>query len=402
MTGPDVDLSDPGLFATGDPHAAFARLRDSPGLYWNRERSGPGYWAVTRYADAVAVYRDTASFTSTRGTILGPNRGAADPAGGRMLVMTDPPYHGRLRAVLGRGFTPRIVQRLERRLEAEVRVLLERAVRAGRCDFVADVAARVPVVLICEMMGVPQADWELMYRLTSAAFSSDVPEAGASAAAVRAASAHAEILGYYANLLAHRRRDPREDLVSVLATAEVEGRRLSDRDVLLNCDNLIVGGNETTRHAAAGGLLALVQHPGQLERLRGDPALLEAAVEEVLRWTTPGMHVLRTAAAGAVVGGQSVGEGQQVVVWNISANRDEPAFPDAGAFDVGRRPNRHLAFGVGEHFCLGAALARMELRILFGELAARVASVELLGPAERLRSSVVCGLRRLPVALRPG
>ncbi len=389
----EVDLADPGLYGSGDPHPVFAFLRSQPGLAWNRERDGPGFWAVTRYADAVAVYRDTASFTSTRGAILRPDRGRPDPAGGRMLVMTDPPRHTKLRGILNRGFTPRTVDRLRARLDLTAGELLGRALERGRCDFVADVAARLPVITTCELMGVPAQDQARMLELTSTAF-------GATSG-LTAANAHAEILTYYAELVERRRLAPGDDLVSLLATAEVDGRRLTDAEVLLDCDNLVVGGNETTRHAAAGGLLALVQHPQELERLRREPGLVEAAVEEILRWTTPGMHVLRTAARTAVVGGQVVRPGEEVVVWNVSANRDPAAFERPDRFDAGRSPNRHLAFGTGEHFCLGAAMARLELRALFARVLADVAAVELAGPVERLRSNVVCGLERLPVVLRP-
>jgi cytochrome P450 len=394
-----ADLTDPDLYASGDPHATFAELRRSPGLRWHPEAAGPGFWSVTRYRDCLAAYRD-ASFTTTRGTLLAPDRGRSDPAWGKMLVMTDPPRHTKLRAVLNRGFTPAVVARLRERLATEIAALLDRALEARDVDFVTDVAARIPVVMICDMMGVPQADWDRMHGLTRVAFGSADPDYQLSPSErLSKGAAHTQILGYYARLLAERRRAPREDIVSTLATAEVDGRRLSDEEVLLDCDNLMVGGNETTRHAAAGGLLALIQHPDQLSMLRAEPGRLDAAVEEILRWTTPAIHIMRTARRETEVGGQAVRPGQQVVIWNLSANRDEAEFHVPGQFDVTRSENRHLSLGFGEHFCIGAALARMELRLLFEQLLARVRSVELGGPPERLRSNVIWGYKRLPVSI---
>jgi cytochrome P450 len=397
-----MDIDDPDLYALGDPHALFAELRRRPGLHWHDEPDGPGFWALVRHEDAVTAYRGTDWLTSIRGILLGPNRRSADPAGGRMLVMTDPPRHTRLRVVLNRAFTPRMVQRMHDSLTVAVEHLVERALAAGRCDFVNDVAAPVPAVMINEMMGVPRADWERMQELTRVAFGSSDPSFRRSPSErLSKGGAHAQILAYHAKLLAERRRAPGDDLVSVLATAEVEGRPLADAEILLHCDNLIVGGNETTLHAAAGGLLALIEHPDQWAALRAEPDLLDSAVEEMLRWTSPAIHVMRTVTREHLVGGQTVRPGEQVVIWNISANRDEAVFPEPQAFHVRRSPNRHLTFGIGEHFCLGASLARMELRVLFGHLLSRVERVELVGPPERLRSNIVAGYKRLPVALRP-
>jgi len=395
-----VDLADPVLHETDGVDRVFDELRRRSGLYWNAERDAPGFWAVTRYRDATAVCRDTTSFTSTHGTLLTSYRSEGEPGAGRMLVMTDPPRHGQLRSVLNRLFTPRMIGRLGRRLEVEVRGLVEAALDAGRCDFVADIAAQVPVALISELMGVPPEDRELMHRYTSAAFSSTGPlHRSDMAGRVSAAAAHAALIAYCCELVAARRREPRDDLVSILATARIDGAPLSDEEILVNCDNLIVGGNETVRHAASGGLLALLEHPGQFARLRAEPGLLDTAVEEILRWTTPGMHILRTASADVTVSGQRIRRGEQAVVWIVSANRDDEAFERAGSFDVSRSPNRHLTFGIGEHYCLGAALARLELRVLFRLLCSPALTMERSGPARRLRSTVARGLRELPILL---
>jgi cytochrome P450 len=396
----EPDLTDPDLYAAGDPHGIFARLREEPGLRWHPERDGPGFWAAVRYADCATVYRDTSSYTTRRGTLLGPDRGGPDPAAGKMLVMTDPPRHTKLRHVLNRGFTPAVVERLRARLEAEVDGLLDAALQAGRCDFLMDVAAPIPVAMMCAIMGVPPEDRDGMHRLTRVAFGSADPTYQLSdSERMSKGSAHSQLLAYYQTLLQARRLSPGDDLVSTLATLEVDGRRLSDQEIVLHCDNLVVGGNETTRHAAAGGLLALMDHPRELDRLRADPGLLEPAVEEILRWTSPAIHILRTARRSMVLGGQAILAGQQVVVWNVSANRDPHAFTDPDRFAVDRADNRHLSLGLGEHFCIGASLARMELRVLFQRLLARVARMEPAGAAERLRSNVIAGFTRLPVTL---
>jgi cytochrome P450 len=350
-----VDLTDLDLFTTGDPDAAFRHLRSHAPISWNPQADGPGFWVVVRHADVVRVLRDAAAFSVEKGMRLAVNRGRGDPAAGRMLVVTDPPRHDRLRAVVQHAFTTRSAARLEDHVRRLVDELL--APLPARCDFATDVAARLPVAVICGLLGVPRADGDRMLELTNAAFGSTDAEyrAGAPSPARAALLAHHDILAYFSDLLAARRRRPEDDLVSVLAEASVDGVRLTDEEVQLNCLNLLVGGNETTRHAAAGGLLALLQHPDQLRRLRADPALLPDAVEEVLRWTSPGLYALRTAKVDVDVAGTAVLAGQAVTVWMASANRDEAVFPDADRFDVGRRPNRHLTMGTGTHFCLGAA-----------------------------------------------
>ncbi len=398
----EVDLTDPTLYAFGDPHAVFSLLRAEAPVFWNREANGPGFWALTRYDDIARVYRDPATFRSEYGTILTTHRDKPDPAAGKMLALTDPPRHPKLRQPIYRGFTPHMVERLEQRVRATVDALLDEALDRGSCDFVTDVSAHLPVTVMCEMMGVPRADWDLMLDLTRTAFSADDPEYQiAASGGMTASQAHNEILLYFADLAVERRDDPGEDLVSILATMEVDGQPLSDEEVLLNCDNLIVGGNETMRHTAAGGLLALLDHPAEWARLEREPELLASAIEEILRWTSPGMHVLRTAKHDTLIRGQTIKAGQQIAMWTPSANRDEAVFADPFRFDVARSPNRHLTFGLGAHYCLGASLTRMELRTLFQQLLARTAQVALAGPIERLRSNLIAGFKHMPITIQP-
>jgi cytochrome P450 len=397
-----IDLSDPDLHAHGDPHEVWRQLRARGPVHWNEEPNGPGFWAVVRYAEAVQVYRDTDAFSSARGIVLRADRRAPDPGGGRMLALTDPPRHGKVRALVNRAFTPRTVARLEHTIRAVADSLVATALEQRRCEFVDGIAARLPVALTCDLMGVPSADWERMVELTQRAFGSDDPafQTGSSSR-LSAGRAHSEIMLFYGGLIAERRREPRDDLVSALANGRVDGEPLTTKEILLHCDNLLVAGLETVRHAIVGGLLALIERPERWRALASDRRLLDTGADEILRWTSPAVHVLRTASHDVQLGGQQVRAGDAVTIWNPSANRDEAVFAEPDRFDLARRPNRHLALGIGEHYCLGASLARLELRAVFGALLRSVRRVELAGPVLRLRSNLIAGYRSLPVELWP-
>jgi cytochrome P450 len=397
-----VDLADPELYATGDPHSLWRLLRRERPVHWNAESDGPGFWAVTRYADAMQVYRDTETFSSERGNVLSPYRGRPDPAAGKIPIVTDPPRHSKQRALINRGFTPARVAGARGTLVELLRTRILEAVERPQVDLVTEVIAAMPVAVIAEMLGVPEVDRPRMVTLTARAFGAHDPDfqSGASSRAT-AALAHGEILGYYAALVERRRAEPADDLVTHLLNADVDGTPLSAEEVTLTCDMLVLAGNETSKHAAAGGVLALAERPQAWEALKRDRGLLPTAVEEVLRWTSPGMHVLRTATRDVEIRGRLVREGESVTVWNPSANRDEEAFDDSNRFDVARPQNRHLTFGGGRHFCLGAALARLEITVLLEQLLDLVDVVEPAGPPERLRSNLVGGLKRLPVRLVP-
>ena len=387
-----VDLAEESLYAEGDPLAVWAGLRRDRPVAWNERAGGAGFWAVTGYRDALRVLKDTDTFTSARGMRIDHNPAATAEAAGKMLIVTDPPRHGRIRRLIGSAFTPRVVARLERNMRQTVRAELE-AVRSGEPLELTDFAARLPVSTICDLLGVPQSDWRRMAELTRVAF-------GATGADPLArVEAHTEILDYYAELVDLRRDQPGEDVISALATGEVDGRALTDEEIFLNCDGLISGGNETTRHATVGGLLALMADPGRWRPSDADPPRMEAVVEEVLRYTSPAAHVLRTATRDTEVGGQRIGRNEPVTVWMPSANRDEAVFAAPEEFDGGRSPNNHLAFGTGPHFCLGSALARLELRTLFTEVLSAVAAVEPAGPVRRLRSNLIWGYESAPVRL---
>jgi cytochrome P450 len=389
---PGADLSDPSLYSDGDPVPIWARLRRTTPVSWHER----GYWSLVGYRDIVGVYKDTAHFTSERGMQLDARADANDSAAGRMLIVTDPPRHAKIRRIISSTFTARTARRLEHNMRATVIDSLDAALAAAECDFT-QTAARLPVSVVCDLLGVPKSDWDFMLERTMIAFAAtSSPDDYLDKVA-----AHAEILAYYADLVKRRRREPGDDIVTALAHGQVDGTPLTDEEIFLNCDGLISGGNETTRHAAAGGLLAFIEAPDQWARLRDEPDLLDSAVDEVLRFTSPGMHVMRTATADVHVGGQHVREGERVALWNAAANRDEDIFGDGDTFKIDRSPNRHLTFGIGEHYCLGGALAKVELRVLLEELTRRVATARLIGPVRRLRSNLIWGIESLPVALQP-
>jgi cytochrome P450 len=388
-----VNLTDPSLYSHGDPYAVWRWLRQHDPVHWHPPGELPGFWVLTRYDDVRAVYRDPATFSSAGGILLRPESYGDDPGGGRTLALTDPPHHRRLRALVDDWFSPRSVRALDAEMRDVARAVIMAAVERETCDFVTDIAARVPLYVICKMMGVPGGDWERLFTLTNDAFGADD--------ALERRLAHLEILQYFGDLANLRAKSPADDLVSVLATAEIEGRKLTLDEVLLNCDNLLVGGTENTRIATSGGMLAFLQHPDQWQALAEEPDLMRPAVEEVLRWTSTATHIMRTTAQPVTLRGQRIEAGQRVTLWNPSANRDESVFDDPDCFTVHRKTNRHLALGTGEHFCLGGTLGRAELRLVYEELLRSTERVELDGTPLMLSSIVVNGPEHLPVRLVP-
>jgi len=307
------------------------------------------------------------------------------------LALTDPPHHRKLRALVDDWFVPRSIRVLDSEMRDIAHDVVARALERGRCDFVSEIGARMPLYVICKMMGVPKSDWEYLFTLTNDAF-------GAADAKERRA-AHLGILQYFEDLATIRAKSPADDLVSVLATANIDGRKLTADEIILNCDNLLVGGTENTRIAASGGMLAFLQHPDQWHALSADPELLRSAVEEVLRWTSTATHIMRTATVPVTMHGRQIETGQRITLWNPSANRDESVFDEPDRFSVRRQPNRHIALGTGEHFCLGGTLGRAELRLLYEELLHCTERIELDGTPVMLSSIIVNGPERLPVKL---
>jgi cholest-4-en-3-one 26-monooxygenase len=397
----DIDLTDPDLYASGDPHAVFRFLRRHAPVFFQRQRSGPGFWAVTRYEDVRRVSRDPRTFISSGGTstmdLERPETASLDYRVMRgTLVITDPPRHTRLRALVNKAFTPQAVAALEPYVRRAVVGILEDAAARGRFDLVSDVAARLPFDVISEMLGVPAERRSGLFQRVKPMLATEVDMAGGPM--LDPMDAAEGLLDFLGALIDERTARPRGDLISAVVRAEVDGERLDRAEALALAVLLFIAGSETTMNAISGGVLALLERPAERARLARDPRLLPTAVEEVLRWTSPTLvSMVRTATRDVEVGGARIRAGDKVTLWYVSANRDEGVFPQADRFDVGRAPNDHLAFGYGAHFCLGAQLARLEIRVMLEEILRRLPGLTLDGEPRRLRSNIFNGLERLPV-----
>lgn len=399
MTLPDIvipNLVDPKTYADHDVAEVWRRLRaDDPVYRHPATAEGPGFWVLTRYEDVARVLRDDAHFTSEKGNVLATMLQGGDTGAGRMLAVTDGPRHSELRSLLLQAFAPRALTGVVERVRATTRRLLAQAVERGQCDFAKDVASAIPLETICDLLDVPPADRQEVLRLTKSALASDyeAPEADADRVARN------EILVYFHGLVNDRRKSPGSDPISLMATAEVGGRRLDDVDIVLNCYSLIMGGDETSRLAMIGAVRALAENPGQWAALKQGEVTVESAGEEILRWTTPTMHFGRTATADVTLHGRTIGSGDLVTVWLASANRDEGAFTDPDTFDLGRSPNKHLSLGFGRHFCLGAYLGRVEINTMLEGLRTFVRRIEQTGPERWIYSNFLSGMSSLPVVL---
>ncbi len=400
MTLDDIDLADAGRFVNGVPHEELTYLRRHAPVHWHKEpKGGRGFWAITKYADVVSISRDPATFSSASGTNIFEVQGEELDTIQRMLINMDPPGHGKYRRLVSRGFTPRMIAALEPHIRELTRAIVDQIAAKGNCDFVADVAAELPLLVIAEFLGLPEEDRRKVYDWSNRLIGFDDPEFQTQFTDGKLAAM--EVYAYASQLAEKRRREPGDDLVSVLLNGDIDGERLSEEDFTNFFLLLAVAGNETTRNLIAGGMLALIEHPEQRARLLADLSLLPSAVEEMLRWITPVLHFRRTALRDTEVRGQKIAKGDKVVMFYPSANRDEEVFPDPFRFDVGRTPNDHLAFGIGEHFCMGANLARLEIRLMFEELLTRLPDMELAGSVERLRSNFIGGVKRMPVRFTP-
>ncbi|MBI3268064.1 MAG: cytochrome P450 [Planctomycetes bacterium] len=405
-----IDLLDPELFPRGEAHAVFARLRREAPVAWHPVAGRGGFWAVTRYRDVVRVVTDPAAFPSARGTAFvsrldgPPDADAADAWRPPFLSlnMSDPPVHGKLRRLLSGEFAATTLGRLAPRIRALARPLVERAVEDGRCDFVEQVAAPLPVRVLCERLGFSPDLVPRLLRLSHRLSRPEDPDFRDPGLTPEESwrDAERELMELVRRLVAARRRARRPDLVSLLLDARFDGAPLPERDLLFYVRLLLETGHETIANALAGAALAFARHPEERERLWREPGLRPRAVEEVLRFASPVVRFGRFVAADVELGGVPVRAGERVVLFFPSANRDEAAFPWPERFDVARAPNDHVAFGAGPHTCLGAHLVRLELSIVLEELARAGVVVELAGEPEAFRSGLNAGLKRLPVCLR--
>ena len=402
-----IDLTDLDNFANGFPHELFAVHRREAPVFWHEPTDntpdGEGFWSVATYPETLAVLKDPVAYSSVTGGTR-PYGGTLlqDLAiAGQVLNMMDDPRHSQIRRLVSSGLTPRMIRRVEDDLRDRTRRLLD-AVQPGEpFDFVVDIAAELPMQMICILLGVPESERHWLFEAIEPQFDFG----GSRKAALSQLSveeAGSRMYSYGQQLIASKRAEPTDDMLSLVANATVDelgGPVPSDLEVYLFFSLLFSAGAETTRNSVAGGLLALAEHPEQLRALRADLEGLPTAVEEMVRWTSPSPSKRRTATRDVTLGGQAVEAGQKVQVWEGSANRDAGVFDHADEFDIARKPNPHLGFGQGVHYCLGANLARLELRVLFEELLSRFGGIRVVRPVEWTRSNRHTGIRHLVVEL---
>ncbi len=400
------DLIDPERWARdGYPQEVWARLRAEAPVALIEPPDHEPFWAITKHADIMQIAAQPAKFSSAQGITLRRRASEAIPVASEMVVMLDPPRHGPMRGVISRRFTPRAVRTQREDIERIALETLDVAApvgSAGMLDFVESIAAPFPLAVVAWTLGVPPEDWPLLFRWTNEVIGKDDPEyrRPGESPADTIMRARIEVHVYFQRLIDQRRNEPREDLVTALVQGEIGGAPLTDEQLVSYCELLVEAGNETTRNAISGGLLAFSEFPGEWDRLKANPDLLPGAVEEILRWVTPISHFTRVATEDYELRGKTIRAGEQVALYFGSANRDEDVFDDPFAFRVDRSPNNHLAFGFGEHFCMGAHVARVELETIFRHLLARLESFEVSGPIDRLSSVVNGSIKHLPVQYR--
>lgn len=404
----DIDLSDPAFWIAPDEEReqAFACLRrDNPVSFYSEPvygemPPGPGYWAITRYDDVWHASRQPDVFLSGKGVNIGDMPIEISEFFGSMIAMDDP-RHNKLRGIVNRGFTPKAIASVMDGVQTAANDVIDRVAGLGECDFVRDIAAALPLKIICDLLGIPADHYDRVFELTNTILGVGDPEYVTSLEELMAAAIE---LNTYAMELGERRlAEPADDLTSKLMHAEVEGERLTTQEFGSFFILLVVAGNETTRTAISHGMKALTDHPDQRKLWMGDfERVTPTAVEEIVRWATPVIHFRRTASRDTEIGGVPIAEGQKVVLWYNSANRDETKFADPFRFDVTRTPNEHVGFGAGgPHFCLGAHLARREITVMFDVLLHRLPDIEITGPPDMLQSAFIHGIKRMPCAFTP-
>ena len=386
----------------GVPHDQFDILRREAPVFWHKETDGgPGFWAITKHADVKAASHDWRTFSSELGATFIPTADEEMLAQLQLTILNmDPPKHERYRRLVSRGFTPRMIRILVEDIERRAARVIDDVSERGEVEFVEEIAAQVPVQMICEMIGLEKHQWQRMFELSNQLVGGRNDPEYQSAEGPDAAAM--EVYMLCDAVAADRRANPRDDIMTALVNAEVDGERLTDAELNLFFITLIVAGNETTRNLINHSMLALLDHPDQAQRLREDPDLWDTAVEEMLRWGSSIHNFRRTATHDTELQGVAIKEGDKVVLYYASANRDEDVFNDPHSFDITRRPNDHLTFGGGGvHFCLGASLARAEIKATMRQIVNRLPDMELTGKPVRLKSDFVNGIKKMPVRFTP-
>jgi len=406
MSLSEIDLTNPDNFVHGAPHRWFKQLRSEAPLYWHEEEEGPGFWNVTKYHDLRQVSRNPHVFSSQRGGTNMRDPRAEERAqfeGQRsfpIMLMMDPPQHVKFRRIVQRSFTPRFINKLEAHIRELSKQIIDNVVERGDCEFVSEVAAELPLQVICEMMGVPQESRHDIYDISNRMIGFDDPELAPKDRA-EAQGASLQMFQHATKTADLYRNNPTDNLTSALLHKEVDGEKLNEIEYAAFFLLLCVAGNETTRTVTTNGMKLLIEHPDQLQELVDNPALVESAVEEILRFEPAVHHFRRTATQETEIRGHKIRENDKIVMWYPSANRDEEIFDDPDTFDIHRNPNEHLSFGIGEHFCLGANLARLELNAIFDEIIPRLRNPQLIGPERRLRSNFINGVKEMKVSFTP-
>jgi cytochrome P450 len=392
----------------GYPHEAWRILRREDPVHWFERPGVLPFWAITKHEDIVQISKNPEVFRNAPRLAVFPDLEKEgqppEDAPARHLINMDPPEHGQYRRLISSRFTPRYLQRLRASIEQICRETLDDFANAGaesEGDFVSGVSAIFPLAVLADLLGAPREDWKQLFQWTNETIGAADPEYQQGGTAEETADrARLSLFQYFVELAEKRRAEPRDDIVSVLSNATLDGEPVPPFELLSYFFLLVVAGNETTRNATSGGLLALIENPGELEKLRRNPGLIDSAVEEIVRWTTPVIQFCRTPCEDVEIRGKRIRAGQNLTLFYPSANRDEEIFEDPFVFRVDRNPNPHLAFGIGEHFCLGANLARLELRVMYRQLLERLEHIELAGKVSRLHSSFVGGIKNVPIRYR--
>ncbi|MDH6143406.1 cytochrome P450 [Kitasatospora sp. GP30] len=397
-----LDLGDPATFAGRDLDGFWRTLRDTAPLHWNPPVDGRrGFWVLSRHDDILATYRDDVNFTSERGNVLVTLLEGGDAGAGRMLAVTDGHRHHELRKILQRVLSPRVLDEVALTVRTNTRQWIREAVEAGSCDFAEQIAGRIPMTTISNLLGLPEQDRDYLLSLTRTALSADDEDVDEVDSEVDSEMARNEILMYFMDIVEERRGSPGDNVISRLIGSSIDGVPLSDEDIVLNCYSLIIGGDETSRLTMIDCVHTLAAQLEQWRRLKHGEVAVETAVDEVLRWASPTMHFGRSVVRETELHGVRLRPGEIVTLWHASGNRDERAFARPEVFDLGRTPNKHLAFGYGPHFCVGSYLAKVEIAELLKALRDFTTGFELTDEALRIRSNFLTGFSTMPVRFKP-